>query len=176
VGKPRGGTEFRIVDGDGHDLAAGQTGELIGRGPCCVSGYLGEQGHEQWRDGWFHTGDLASFDADSNIVIRGRLTEVITRGGDKISATEVEALLRTHPAIAQVAVIGVPDPVLGERICACIVPTARREVDLEVLRQHLYKHGLASYKTPEQIVILDDLPIIGDKIDRRALASRVSVR
>ncbi|HWX82173.1 MAG TPA: class I adenylate-forming enzyme family protein [Xanthobacteraceae bacterium] len=176
VGKPRGGTEFRIVDGTGGDLAAGQTGELIGRGPCCVAGYLGEPGREQWRDGWFHSGDLAAFDADGNIVIKGRMTEVITRGGDKISATEVEALLRTHPAVAQVAVIGVPDPVLGERICACIVPALRRNVDLDMLRQHLHNHGLASYKAPEQIVILDDLPIIGDKIDRRALTDRVPMR
>src|SRR4029077_18398450 len=91
VGRPRGGTQFRIVDGTGGDLAAGQPGELIGRGPCCVTGYLGEPGREQWRDGWFHSGDLAAFDGDGNIVIKGRMTEVISRGGDKISATEVEA-------------------------------------------------------------------------------------
>ncbi|MGD0024940.1 MAG: class I adenylate-forming enzyme family protein [Xanthobacteraceae bacterium] len=173
VGKPRGGTEFRIVDTDNCDLAAGETGELIGRGPCCTTAFLGEQGRDQWRHGWFHTGDLASFDADGNIIIMGRLTEVIARGGDKISATEVEAMLRTHPAVAQIAVIGVPDPVLGERICACIVPTSRtRQVDLESLRRHLQKHGLAPYKAPEQIVILDALPVVGDKIDRRALAAQ----
>jgi non-ribosomal peptide synthetase component E (peptide arylation enzyme) len=172
VGKPRGGTEFRIVDHEGRDLAAGETGQLIGRGPCCVSGFLGEQGREQWRDGWFHTGDLASIDADGNITIVGRLTELIVRGGDKISATEVEATLRTHPAVAEVAVIGIPDPVLGERICACIVPALRTEpIELAALRQHLRDQGLAPYKAPEQIVILQALPVIGDKIDRRALAA-----
>ncbi len=173
VGKPRGGTEFRIVDGDGRDLAAGETGALIGRGPCCVTGFVGEPGRDQWRHGWFHTGDLASLDAAGNIVIAGRLTEVITRGGDKISAIEVEALLRTHPAVAQIAVIGVPDPVLGERICACVVlASGTRRIDLESLRQHVRQHGLAPFKAPEQVVILDNLPIIGDKIDRRALAAR----
>ncbi len=172
VGKPRGGTEFRIVDHEGRDLAAGETGQLIGRGPCCVSGFLGEQGREQWRDGWFHTGDLASIDADGNITIVGRLTELIVRGGDKISAAEVEATLRTHPAVAEVAVIGIPDPVLGERICACIVPALRTEpIELAALRQHLRDQGLAPYKAPEQIVILQALPVIGDKIDRRALAA-----
>ena len=173
VGKPRGGTEFRIVDEAGRDLAAGETGELIGRGPCCVTGFLGEQGRDQWRHGWFHTGDLACFDADGNIIITGRLTEVIARGGDKISAMEVETLLRTHPAIAEVAVIGVPDPILGQRICACVVPALRTQiVDVESLRQHLRKHGLAPYKAPEQIVILDALPVVGDKIDRRALTAQ----
>ena len=172
VGKPRGGTEFRIVDADGRDAARGATGELIGRGPCCTSGFLGEQGREQWREGWFHTGDLASLDPDGNIVIVGRLTEIIARGGDKISAAEVEAMLRTHPAVAQVAVIGVPDPVLGERVCACIVPTPRsKEIDVASLRAHLRQQGLAPYKAPEQIVILDALPVVGDKIDRRALVA-----
>jgi cyclohexanecarboxylate-CoA ligase len=173
VGKPRGGTEFRVVDRDCRDLPRGEVGELVGRGPCCVTGFLGEQGRDQWRNGWFHTGDLASFDGDGNIVIMGRLKEAISRGGDKISATEIEALLRTHPAIAQVAVIGIPDPVLGERICACVVPAMdSRNIELESLRQYLRQQGLAPYKTPEQIVILDTLPVVGDKIDRRALAAR----
>lgn len=177
VGKPRGGTEFRIIDGNGRDVAAGGIGELIGRGPCCVSGFLGEQGRAQWRHGWFHTGDLASFDDDGNIIIIGRLTEVISRGGDKISATEVEALLRTHPAVAQVAVIGIPDPVLGERVCACVVPASQaRALDLDLLRRHLRTHGLAPYKAPEQIVILDALPVVGDKIDRRALVAQCAAQ
>jgi len=173
VGQPRGGTEFRIVGVDGREVAAGATGELIGRGPCCVTDFLGQQGRDQWRDGWFHTGDLASFDGDGNITISGRLTELITRGGDKINAMEIEALLRTHPAVAQVAVIGVPDPVLGERICACVVPAALTgQIDLEVLRRHVHQHGLAPYKAPERIVILDAMPVVGDKIDRRALAAQ----
>jgi acyl-CoA synthetase (AMP-forming)/AMP-acid ligase II len=171
VGHPRGGTELRIVDAEGNDLPHGQAGELIGRGPCCVSGFLGDEGRQAWRDGWFHTGDLASLDDSGNVVIVGRLKELIVRGGDKVSPAEVEALLRTHPEVAQVAVIGVPDAVLGERICACVVPAAgRRSPDLETLRRHLGGQGLASYKAPERLVILDTLPIVGDKIDRQALA------
>jgi non-ribosomal peptide synthetase component E (peptide arylation enzyme) len=174
VGKPRGGTEFRIVDPAGRDVAAGDIGELIGRGPCCTSRFFGEQGREQWRDGWFHTGDLASLDEDGNIVIGGRLSEIITRGGDKISAVEVEAMLRTHPAVAQVAIIGIPDAVLGERVCACVVPAkATKQIDLDSLRRHLRGYGLALYKSPEHIVLLEALPFIGDKIDRRALAAQI---
>jgi acyl-CoA synthetase (AMP-forming)/AMP-acid ligase II len=172
VGKPRGGTEFRIVDPDGHDVRRGQVGELIGRGPCCVSGFLGEEGRDRWRDGWFHTGDLASLDDSGNLVIVGRLREVIIRGGDKVNPTEVEALLRTHREIAQVAVIGVSDPVLGERICACVVPSKHGSaIDLAAVRQYLRSQGLAHYKTPEQLVILDSLPAVGDKVDRRGLAA-----
>ena len=172
VGKPRGGTEFRIVNSQRRDVPRGDVGELVGRGPCCISGFVGEQGQDKWRDGWFHTEDLAWLDAAGNIVIVGRLKEVIVRGGDKISPAEVEALLRTHPGVSQVAVIGVPDPVLGERVCACVVPAAEvRHPDLETLRCHLRAQGLSPYKAPEQIVVLDSLPVVGDKVDRRALAA-----
>nr|MDP2190403.1 class I adenylate-forming enzyme family protein [Rhodoferax sp.] len=162
VGLPRGGTEMRIVDGGGDNVPQGQVGELIGRGPCCVNGFLGEEGRQAWRDGWFHTGDLASLDDSGNVVIVGRLKEMIVRGGDKVSPAEIEALLRTHPEVAQVAVIGVPDSVLGERICACVVPPpGTRPPDLETLRQHLGGQGLAQYKAPERLVVLDSLPIVG---------------
>lgn len=171
VGRPQGGTVFRIVDDNGCDVPFGQVGELIGRGPCSVSGFLGEEGRQAWRDGWFHTGDLASFDDHGNLVIVGRLKEVIVRGGDKVSPIEVEALLRTHYAVAQVAVVGVPDPLLGERICACVVPVPGcRAPDFETLREFLDSLGLAHYKLPERLIVLDSLPIVGDKIDRRKLA------
>ena len=171
VGKPRGGTEYRIVDAAGRDLGPGEVGELIGRGPCCVTGFLGEEGRDRWREGWFHTGDLAWLDEGGNIVIVGRLNEVIVRGGDKVSPAEVEALLRTHPDVAQVAVVGVPDRILGEQVCACIVPVpGTRPASLDLLREHLRRQGLAQYKAPERMLVLDSLPTVGDKIDRRALA------
>ncbi|NNN18554.1 MAG: acyl--CoA ligase [Acidimicrobiaceae bacterium] len=171
VGRPRGGTEFRIIDDHGNDVSFGYSGELIGRGPCSVSDFLGEEGRQAWRDGWFHTGDLASFDDDGNLVIVGRLKEVIVRGGDKVSPVEIEALLRTHCDIAQVAVIGIPDSMLGERICACIVPVqGKHPPELETLRHYLDDQGLAHYKIPDRLVVLESLPIVGDKVDRRRLA------
>lgn len=175
VGKPRGGTELRIVDADGLDVALGKVGELVGRGPCCVSGYVGIQGSESWKAGWFHTGDLAWIDMSGHIVIVGRLKEVIVRGGDKVSPSEVETVLRTHLGIDQVAIVGVPDPVLGERVCACIVPTRSTQApNLEELRDHLRREGLAPYKAPELVLVLESLPMVGDKIDRRILAEMAS--
>jgi cyclohexanecarboxylate-CoA ligase len=171
VGRPRGGTEFRIVDAQGGDVAAGEVGELIGRGPCCVAGYLGDQGRSQWHDGWFYTGDLARRDENGNLSIVGRAKSVIVRGGDNILPGEVEGLLRTHPLVEQVAVVGVPDPVLGDRVCACVVPKAGASVDLESLRDHVHSQGLAYYKAPERLLLLSALPMISDKIDQRALAS-----
>lgn len=170
VGRPQGGTVFRIVDDNDCDVPLGQVGELIGCGPCSVSGYLGEEGRQAWRDGWFHTGDLACSDDQGNLVIVGRLKEVIVRGGDKVSPVEIEALLRTHNAIAQVAVVGIPDLLLGERICACVVPMpGGRAPDFEAVRDFLGRLGLAHYKVPERLIILDSLPIVGDKVDRRKL-------
>lgn len=176
VGRGCGGTEFRIVDPQGRELRAGAAGELIGRGPCCVRGYLGEAGRDRWREGWFYTGDLASLDAMGNIVILGRLKEVIIRGGDNVSPAEVEALLRTHPTVADAAVIGISDPVLGERVCACVIPTPGTTPVLESLREGLRSLGLANFKLPERLVVLDALPWVGDKINRRALAEIVAVR
>ena len=174
VGRPRGGTEFRIVDGEGRDAAQGEVGELIGRGPCCVVGYFGEEGRDRWHRGWFHTGDLAHIDPDGNIAIVGRVKNVIVRGGDNVLPVEVEALLKTHPLVGQVAVIGIPDRRLGERVCACVVPRDGARIDLEELRQHLRGQGLAHYKAPERLVVLDSMPTVSDKVDRRALSSLVA--
>ena len=169
VGKPRGGTEFRLVDADGADVAAGKIGHLIGRGPCCVGGYLGAAGADSWIDGWFQTGDLAQRDAHGNYAIIGRMKNVIVRGGDKVIPVEIETILRTHADIDQVAVVPVPDPILSERVCACVVPAAGAELTLETLRQYLTARGLAYYKIPERLVTLDALPMVGDKVDQRNL-------
>ena len=176
VGRPRGGSEFRIVDDDGCDVAQGEVGELIGRGPCCVAGYFGEEGRDRWHEGWFHTGDLACMDPEDNIAIVGRVKNVIVRGGDNVLPVEIEALLKTHPLVGQVAVIGIPDRRLGERVCACVVPRDGARIDLEELRQHLRGQGLAHYKSPERLVVLDAIPTVSDKVDRRALASLVAGR
>ncbi len=174
VGRPRGGTEFRIVDQEGRDLPRGEAGEVVGRGPCCVSGYYGDPvlTRERWPDGWFRTGDIGRFDEDGNLVILGRVRELIIRGGENIAPDEVETLLRTHPAVAQVAVVAVPDPVLGERVCACVVPGPSGPPTLEMLREHLRAQRIAHYKLPERLVILPALPVVGDKIDRLALAAQ----
>lgn len=172
VGRPRGGTELRIVDGDGREAPPGVTGEIVGRGPSCVAGYVGDPAltRERWPQGWFRTGDLGRVDEQGNLVILGRARDVIIRGGENIAPEEVETLLRTHPAVHEVAVVGAPDPVLGERVCACVVPRAGAAPTLEALRDHARAARIAHYKLPERLLVVPELPRVGDKLDRGALA------
>jgi cyclohexanecarboxylate-CoA ligase len=176
VGRPRGGTEFKIVDAAGRDTPRGDAGEILGRGRCCVSGYYRdpELTRERWHDGWFRTHDIGRLDEHGNLVILGRTRDLIIRGGENITAAEIETLLRTHPSVAQVAVVAVPDPLLGERVCACVVPAPGPPLALEILREHLRAQGLAHYKLPERLLILSALPLVGDKIDRLGLAARAA--
>lgn len=177
VGRPRSGTEFRIVDAGGQPVPPGQPGEILGRGPCCVAGYYGapDLTRERWRDGWFRTGDVGRIDEHGNLVIVGRVRDLIIRGGDNIVPEEIEALLQAHPAVAAVAIVGVPDEVLGERVCACVVPRSGGSPTLESLREHLQAAHVAHYKLPERLVVLSSLSVVGDKIDRRALAALAAV-
>lgn len=174
VGRPRGGTEFRVVDRHGRDVPAGAVGEIVGRGPCCVESYDGALARARWSDGWFRTEDVGRFDVQGNLVILGRARDVIIRGGENISPEEIEILLRAHPAVAQVAVVGVPDGVLGERVCACVVPAPGAPPTLEALREHLRAERIAHYKLPERLVILPALPMVGDKLDRAGLVAEAS--
>ena len=176
VGHPRGGTEFRFVDQAGRDLPRGDVGEMLGGGTCCVSGYYGDPDltRERWRDGWFRTGDIGRLDEHGNLVILGRTRDLIIRGGENITPAEIETLLRTHPTVAQLAVVPVPDSLLGERVCACVVPAPGPPPTLEMLREHLRAEGVAHYKFPERLIILSALPMVGDKIDRLGLAARAA--
>jgi len=176
VGRPRGGTEFRIVDHEGREVPRGAAGEILGRGPCCVSGYYGDPAltRARWEGGWFHTGDLGRLDADGNLVILGRGRDLIIRGGENIAPGELETLLRSHPGVVHVAVVGVPDPVLGERVCACVVPAPGSAPTLEALREHLRQQRIAHFKLPERLLLVPTLPVVGDKVDRVGLAAQAA--
>jgi len=179
VGPPRGGTELRLVDEDGHDVLAGESGEIWGRGPCCSTGYFRDDAatREAWTaDGWFRTGDLGRFDAAGNLVIAGRKRDVIRRGGKTIQPGEVEALLSGHPKIHKAVVVGFSDPVLGERACAVVVPKRGEAISLDDLTGHLRAQRIASFKLPERLELVGDLPVRGDKIDRTALRRMVDER
>jgi salicylate---CoA ligase len=173
------GDEIRIVDDSGAGVAPGHIGELLTRGPYTIRGY--------WRapevnataftaDGWYRTGDLVRRDSSGNLTVEGRVKDVINRGGEKISAEEVENLLYALPGIARAAVVAAPDPVLGERVAAVIVPAPDRPAcTLEQLRAALADHGVAAFKLPELLLVMDQLPLtkIG-KIDKKSL--RLMVR
>jgi len=160
VGAPGPGVSVRVVDNSGNEVPAGHEGELRLKGPQCFVGYadaaLDADAFD--KDGWLRTGDLGLIDAYGNVRVTGRIKDAIIRNAENVSALEVENVLATHPAVADVAVIGVPDPSAGERVCAVVVPTSVDGVSLESLVQHCRSRGLSRYKHPEHLVIVDALP------------------
>jgi cyclohexanecarboxylate-CoA ligase len=152
--------ELRVVDPDTlEDLPPGMPGELLARGPEMFVGYLDARLDEgAFVDGgWFRTGDLAVFDG-THLTIVDRLKDVIIRGGENISAQEVEAALVTHPAIAEAACVAMPDPVMGERVCAYVMVRDGEHVDVDGVRTHLVGLGLARFKLPERLEVRAQLP------------------
>ena len=154
------GNEIRVVDPDGRDVPAGQDGEILTRGPELFTGYteaaLNAAAFLPGR--WFRTGDVGRLDADGYLTVTDRLKDIIIRGGENISSKEVEDLLITHPAVADVAVIPSPDPVMGERVCAVVVTRPGFSFDVDEARAHFAAAGAARQKTPEAIVLMDELP------------------
>jgi malonyl-CoA/methylmalonyl-CoA synthetase len=160
VGRPLPGVEARLVDEDGGLLAAGLPGEIEIRGASVFKGYFGrrEVTRQSFRDGWFRTGDIAVREDDGFYRILGRSSvDIIKSGGEKVSALEIEAVLREHPAIAECAVVGLPDPDWGETVAATLVLEEGQELTLETLRQWAREH-LAGYKTPRRICCVEELP------------------
>jgi len=151
----------RVVSESGDTLPVGSVGELEVRGPECFAGYLDATLNEQAfsPEGYFRTGDLAVVDADGYITISGRKKDIIIRGGENISAKEVEDLLFENPLIAQVAVVGVPDTALGEKACAVVVLRPGAELPFQDMLRWLDQYGLAKQKYPELLEIWpDELP------------------
>lgn len=167
------GDEIRIVDADGRPVPAGEMGELETRGPYTPRGYYraDERGRRSFSpDGWYRSGDVVRLHPSGNLVVEGRAKDIINRGGEKISAEEVENLVYMLPAVAQVAAVGAADARLGERVCACVVPRPGHEVSLDDIRQVFADAGVARFKTPEQLEVFDSLPLTNvGKIDKKAL-------
>lgn len=179
VGRVMPGMELRIVDDAGRPLPAGCPGEVFYRGPGLTLGF--------WRDaagyralldadGWFPSGDLGVLDDDGYLTIVGRKKEIIIRGGINISPSEVEGLLQEHPGVRVVAVVKMPDPVMGERCCAFVVPAPGAEVSVHSLAAFLERRGVAKYKFPERVELREELPLTpdGGKIMRRALEDEIA--
>jgi acyl-CoA synthetase (AMP-forming)/AMP-acid ligase II len=152
--------EIRVVTLDGRTAGPGEEGELRLRGPQLCKGYvdpsLDAKAFDE--DGFFRTGDLGFLDADGYVVITGRLKDVIIRKGENISAKEVEDLLYTHPAVADVAVVGLPDAALGERCCAVVACKPGQTLEFEAMVAFLKDAGLMLQKVPEQLERLAELP------------------
>lgn len=171
-GRLVGGNLIRLVDDDGREVALGEEGEILSTGPELFAGYTDERlNKECFVDGiWFRTGDVGRFDADGYLSITDRKKDIIIRGGENISAREVEEALRLHPAVEDAAVAPLKDDRLGERVCAFIVRAADAPFSLEAAVEHFTTLGLAKQKTPERLVFVDVLPrtAIG-KVNKAAL-------
>ena len=155
-----GAAELRIVDPQTlADVTLGTAGELLARGPEMFSGYLDPalDADAFAADGWFRTGDLAVYDGE-HLTIVDRIKDIIIRGGENISAQEVESALATHPAVGEAACVAYPDPVMGERICAYVIPRDGTAPTLEQLRKHLLDLGMARFKLPERLELRTALP------------------
>lgn len=159
IGRPLPDVEVRVVDEEGTEVEAGVVGEIVARGPRLMKGYWGrpQATAEVLKEGWLHTGDLGYRDEDGYIFLQGRAREIIKRGGEMISPEEVEETLQAHPAVAEAAVIGVPDPDWGEAVHAIVVlKTAATTTDAELI-EHC-RQQIASFKKPEKVHFVDALP------------------
>jgi long-chain acyl-CoA synthetase len=159
VGQPIPSVEVRIVDGEDRDVAPGEVGELLVRGPSVAAGYLNlpEETAKAFRDGWLHTGDMARMDGDGYLYIVERKKDLIIRGGFNIYPRDIEEVLHRHPAVRDAAAVAVPDPVLGEEVAVYVElkdgAAAAEEALLEHCREHLSRH-----KWPRLVIVTDRLP------------------
>lgn len=178
VGKPIGDGEVKLLDDNGNPVDFGETGEVVVRVKREFGGYFMDPQAtlNTWNtDGWFHMGDLGQWHDDGHLKIVGRKKEMIIRGGQNIYPAEIENLLLAHAKIKEVAIVPVPDSVMGEKACACVVPdTHTPPITLEEMTAYLKSKNLSAYKLPEHLVFMDELPLAGQqKIDKKSLAHRV---
>ena len=176
-GRAIGGAEIKIATPDGDAAPAGEEGEIWGRAPEMFSGYLDPAVEAFTADGWFRTGDIGVLDQDSLLRVTGRLKDIVIRGGENISAPELEELIATHPAVADVAIVGIPDERLGERVCAAVALRPGATLALEELAKFLRGLNVATHKLPEQLEILPTLPHTSSgKVAKAALRASILKR
>src|SRR3989442_10497194 len=170
--------EVRLVDDEGREVGPGEVGELICRGPYTLRGYYGvpeDNARAFTRDGFYCSGDLMRRHPSGNYVVEGRKKDLINRGGEKISAEEIENLILSHPAVQNVACVPVPDPSLGERMCSFVIPKPGRTLTLQELTSFLTERGLAKFKLPEWLELTDDLPLSKfGKVAKNVLTKQVA--
>ena len=160
IGRPMADVEMKIIDEDGRELPAGQVGEIVARGPRVMTGYWKDEEKTEKtidKDGWVHTSDMGYRDEDGYFYLAGRATDMIIRAGENISPEEVEAVLRAHPKVEEVAVIGIPDEEWGEQPKAIVVLKKGEIVTAEEIMEYC-REGLASFKRPRSVVFVDELP------------------
>jgi len=172
--------EVRLVDDEGREVAPGEVGELTCRGPYTLRGYYGvpEYNARQFTpEGFYRSGDLMRLHPSGNYVVEGRKKDLINRGGEKISAEEIENLILGHPAVQNIACVPMPDPHLGEKMCACVIPKKGRSLSLKELVEFLKDREIAKFKLPERLEILSDFPVSTfGKVSKKALVEMVTAK
>ena len=179
VGRPLSpADEVRLVDDDDNEVAAGEVGELLARGPYTLRGYFGVPEYNArafTSDGFYRSGDLMRLHPSGNYMVEGRKKDLINRGGEKISAEEIENLMLTHPAIQNVACVPMPDPVLGERMCAYVILRADEALTLPQLVAFLLDQEIAKHKLPERLEIVEEFPLSPfGKVSKKDLTERIT--
>ncbi|MDT0183979.1 AMP-binding protein [Microbacterium sp. ARD31] len=172
--------EVKIVDESGEELPPGATGVLLTRGPYTPRGYFRAPEHNAKAftpDGWYISGDIVELRADGNMIVQGRDKDMINRGGEKISGEEIENLVYRHPQVALAAAVAMPDALLGERVCVYVTLRDDATLDLEEVREAMRRAGVAAFKHPERLVVVDDIPLtkVG-KIDKKTLRADIAGR
>ncbi|MFJ7242881.1 AMP-binding protein [Streptomyces olivaceus] len=166
---------IRILNDEGHELPQGEPGEIVARGPMTPLCYVNApELNERYRmpGGWVRTGDRGWIDADGRLRMAGRKKDVIIRGGGNISPAQLEGLICGHADVLGVACVAVTDRVMGQRVCACLVPTGDRAPSLSELTEFLRAGGLEPHKLPEYLLVLDELPLgAAGKVDKKGLAA-----
>jgi non-ribosomal peptide synthetase component E (peptide arylation enzyme) len=166
-------SQYKVLDTNGREVPPGDEGELVAKGPNIFSGYFkSEEDNKKTftSDGFFKTGDLAKIDESGTMTITGRIKETILRGGETISAVGIERLISSHPNVAEVSVIGMPDKVFGERICDYLQLKKGATLSLEELVAYLKSIGASVLQLPERVEVIDAIPLtkVG-KADKKVL-------
>ncbi|MBI5440927.1 MAG: AMP-binding protein [Deltaproteobacteria bacterium] len=169
--------DFRTLDGDGNPTPAGVEGELAAKGPGVFTGYVRNPQANQKAftpDGFFRTGDLAVIDETGRIRITGRIKDIIIRGGENIAARDVEDLISSHPAVEYVAVVGMPDPELGEQVCAYVKPAAGRSISHAEVVAHMQQLGCGKALLPARTELVREMPLTAaGKADKKVLRADI---
>ena len=178
VGKPTCPYDiYKVVDRNGQELPLNAPGELLIKGPGIFTGYYNAPDENKKvfdKDGFFRTGDVAKVDEAGNIVLTGRMKEMINRGGESISATEIEKLISSHPDVALVAVVPMPDPLMGEKACAYIQPMPGAGLDFDTIIAFLKDTRASVLQFPERIEFTDAMPLTKTgKMDKRTLVEDI---
>jgi 2,3-dihydroxybenzoate-AMP ligase len=170
--------EIRIVDEEGRDVPIGEPGELLARGPYTIRGYYDVPEHNQRAftpDGYYRTGDIVRLSPSGNLIVEGRAKDLINRGGEKISAEEIENLVLAHPSVFNAAAVAMPDRVLGERTCVFVILRPGARLTFQELITFLQAQQIAKFKLPERLEVVDSFPLTSvGKVSKKDLRDDIA--